>query len=143
MYKYNVGYATGVFDLFHIGHLNLLKNAKKYCKHLIVGVSIDEIITYKEHKPIIPFEERINIVEAIRYVDEAIPQTSLDKIEAWERLKYNVLFHGDDLIGDPVWERYRISFEERGVDLIYLPYTTNISTSEIRERIIKQNDKKI
>lgn len=116
---------------------------KKYCKHLIVGVSIDEIITYKEHKPIIPFEERINIVEAIRYVDEAIPQTSLDKIEAWERLKYNVLFHGDDLIGDPVWERYRISFEERGVDLIYLPYTTNISTSEIRERIIKQNDKKI
>ena len=97
MKEYRIGYTTGVFDLFHIGHLNVLKNAKAKCNYLIVGVSTDECVkTYKNKTPIIPFEERKAIVEAIEYVDEVVPQETMDKFEAWERLHYNVLFHGDD-----------------------------------------------
>ena len=94
--KFRIGYTTGVFDLFHIGHLNVLRNAKAQCNYLIVGVSTDELVEeYKHKKPIIPFEERVKIVEAIKYVDEVVPQTSMDKYAAWENLKYNALLHGD------------------------------------------------
>ena len=104
--RYHLGYTTGVFDLFHIGHLNLLKKAKEYCDYLIVGVSVDEIVTYKNSNPVIPFEERIEIVRAIKYVDETVAQTNLDKYEAWKKLGYNVLFHGDDLKNSMLWLKY-------------------------------------
>ena len=135
--KYHLGYTTGVFDLFHIGHLNLLKKAKEYCDYLIVGVSVDEIVTYKNSNPVIPFEERIEIVRAIKYVDEAVAQTNLDKYEAWKKLGYNVLFHGDDLKNSMLWLKYEEKLREEGVDLIYLPYTKGVSTSMIRDRIKK------
>ena len=100
MKKYKVGYTTGVFDLFHIGHLNILQKAKEQCEYLIVGVSTDELVQeYKNKTPIIPYEERKRIVEAIRYVDKVVPQVNMNKREAWEREKFNALFHGDDWKG--------------------------------------------
>lgn len=87
--KYKVGYTTGVFDMFHIGHLNILKHAKEQCEYLIVGVSTDEVVENYKHKvPVIPFDERIAIVEAIKYVDKVVPQTSMDKMEAYKKLKF-------------------------------------------------------
>ena len=92
-----IGYTTGVFDMFHIGHLNILRRAKEQCDYLIVGVSTDELVkSYKNKTPVIPFEERKAIIEAIKYVDKVVPQTSMDKFSAWQELKYNVIFHGDD-----------------------------------------------
>ncbi len=136
--KYKIGYATGVFDLFHIGHLNLLRSAKEYCEFLIVGVSIDEIVTYKANKPVIPFSERIKIVEAIKYVDKAVPQVELDKYKAWKEIGFNVLFHGDDLKDDPIWEVYEDKLKKEGVDIIYIPYTKDVSSSLIRHKIIDE-----
>ena len=97
MKKYEIGYTTGVFDMFHIGHLNILRRAREQCDHLIVGVSTDDLVkSYKGKTPIIPFEDRIEIVKAIRYVDEVVPQTTMDKYAAWEKLRFNALFHGSD-----------------------------------------------
>ena len=97
MAKYKVGYTTGVFDVFHVGHLNILEHAKEQCDYLIVGVSTDELVqTYKHKTPVIPFEDRMRIVSAIRVVDRVVPQTSMDKRQAWESLHYDVMFHGDD-----------------------------------------------
>ena len=97
MKKYKIGYTTGVFDMFHIGHLNIIKQAKELCDHLIVGVSTDELVElYKGRKPMIPFEQRIEIVKSIKYVDEVYTQRSLDKFDAYDDLKFDVLFHGDD-----------------------------------------------
>lgn len=97
MKKYKIGYTTGVFDLFHVGHLNILRKAKEQCDYLIVGVSTDENVrSYKNKTPIIPFEERIAIVRELRCVDEAVPQTSMNKMEAWEKLHFDALFHGSD-----------------------------------------------
>ena len=98
--KYKIGYTTGVFDMFHIGHLNILRRAKEQCDYLIVGVSTDELVRdYKNKTPIVPFEERKAIVDAIKYVDEVVPQTSMDKFEAWKKLHFNAIFHGDDWKG--------------------------------------------
>ena len=98
--KYKVGYTTGVYDMFHIGHLNILKRAKEQCEFLIVGVSTDELDEKYKHKtPIIPFEERMAIVAAIKYVDQVVPQFNMDKFEAWEQIHFNALFHGDDWKG--------------------------------------------
>ena len=101
-----IGYTTGVFDLFHIGHLNLLKNAKGLCDKLIVGVTSDELVSYKGKKAVIPFEERMEIVRNIQYVDAVIPQESMDKMENWKKLKYDVMFVGDDWHNTPKWEEF-------------------------------------
>ena len=102
---YKIGYTTGVFDLFHIGHLNILRRAKEQCEYLIVGVSTDELVMeYKNKKPIIPFKERIEIVKSIKYVDEVVPQENLDKVEVYKKIKYNVLFQGDDWKKSPVFK---------------------------------------
>lgn len=130
MKKYRVGYTTGVFDLFHIGHLNILKKAKKQCEHLIVGVSTDEVVQgYKKKTPIIPFEERIAIVEAIKYVDEVVPQTSMDKFAAWEKLKFDALFHGDDWKGSKMYEEIEKKLKAVGVEMVYFPYTKGTSST--------------
>lgn len=97
MKKYRIGYTTGVFDMFHIGHLNILKKAKEQCDYLIVGVSTDELVkSYKNKTPIINQQERFEIVNAIRYVDKTVYQTTLDKMQAWKELKFDVMFHGSD-----------------------------------------------
>jgi glycerol-3-phosphate cytidylyltransferase len=133
---YKIGYTTGVFDLFHIGHLNILKQAKDMCEYLIVGVSTDELVQKYKHKlPVIPFEERIEILRSCRYVDEAIPQSSRNKIEAYQRILFNVMFVGDDWRGNPLFEETETILKEQGVDVIYFPYTQNISSSILRERV--------
>lgn len=138
MKEYRIGYTTGVFDLFHIGHLNVLKNAKEKCRYLIVGVSTDECVrTYKNKSPIIPFEERKAIVEAIEYVDEVVPQETMDKFEAWERLGYDVLFHGDDWKGTPMYDRYIEQFKGTGVVIEFLPHTPGTSSTMLTEVLNK------
>ena len=138
MKKYKIGYTTGVFDMFHIGHLNILKRAKEQCEYLIVGVSTDEgVETYKNKRPVIPFEERIAIVEAIRYVDKVVPQISMDKMEAYNALKFDALFHGSDWKGSNMYEKIVADFEKVGVDVVFLPHTDGISSTIIREKVNK------
>ena len=138
MKKYKIGYTTGVFDMFHIGHLNILKRAKEQCDYLIVGVSTDEVVeTYKHKRPVIPFGERIAIVEAIRYVDKVVPQISMDKMEAYNALKFDALFHGSDWKGSNMYEKIVADFEKVGVDVVFLPHTDGISSTIIREKVNK------
>ena len=132
-----IGYTTGVFDLFHIGHLNLLKNAKSMCDKLIVGVTTDELVSYKHKKAVIPFEERMAIVAGIKYVDAVIPQESMDKYAAWEKLKFDVMFVGDDWYKNERWEEYERRFAEVGVRIIYFPYTKGTSSTLINEVLLK------
>ena len=113
------GYTTGVFDLFHIGHLNLLKNAKSMCDKLIVGVTTDELVTYKHKKAVIPFAERIEIVRSIKWVDAAVPQESMDKMEMWDKLKFDIMFVGDDWHNTEKWRKFEHQFSEVGVKIIY------------------------
>jgi glycerol-3-phosphate cytidylyltransferase len=138
--KYKVGYTTGVFDLFHIGHLNLLKSAKDRCEKLIVGVTVDSLVRYKFKNSVIPFIERIEIVRSIKYVDEVIPQDTMDKLAMHEKLKFDVIFVGDDWKGTDKWERYEQEFKELGVDTIYFPYTKTTSSSLINNELIKLRD---
>ncbi len=133
MKKYKIGYTTGVFDMFHIGHLNILRKAKEQCEHLIVGVSTDEVVeSYKHHKPVIPFVDRIAIVEACRYVDEVVPQESMDKFDAWQLLRFDVMFHGSEWKGTDLYNEYERKFSTVGVDVVYLPHTEGISSTMLR-----------
>lgn len=135
--KYKIGYTTGVFDLFHIGHLNLLRKAKEQCEYLIVGVTIDELVSYKHKKSVIPFEERIKIVESIKYVDKAIPQINMNKMEAWQKNKFDVIFVGDDWKGSDKWNKYEKEFNEINVDIVYFPYTKGTSSTILNETLKK------
>jgi len=126
-----IGYTTGVFDLFHVGHLNLLKTAKSLCDKLIVGVTVDELVKYKNKTPVIPFEERLRIVDSIKYVDSAIPQYNMDKIETCKKLKATILFVGDDWFDTAKWKDYENEFDKVGGEIIYIPYTTGTSSSLI------------
>lgn len=129
-----IGYTTGVFDLFHIGHLNILRNAKLECDHLIVGITTDELsLKEKGRMPVIPFAERMTIVESIQYVDSVVPQVNYDKIEAWNNLKFNIMFVGDDWKGTEKWNKLDEEFLELGVKISYLPYTQQTSSSKIRK----------
>lgn len=136
MKKYKVGYTTGVFDMFHIGHLNILKKAKEQCDYLIVGVSTDELVfNYKNKYPIIPYEERVEIVKAIEYVDEVVGQTNRNKFEAWENLKFDVMFVGNDWKGSRLFTNLELEFREVGVEIVYFEYTNHISSTILREKI--------
>ena len=133
---YNIGYTTGVFDLFHIGHLNILRKAKEMCRYLIVGVSTDEtVMAYKNKAPVIPFAERIEIVKAIRFVDEAVPQTDMDKMHAWNELHFDVLFHGDDWKNTALYDKYIADFKQVGVDVVFFPHTQGTSSTMISSRL--------
>ena len=136
MKKYKVGYTTGVFDMFHVGHLNILKKAKEQCEYLIVGVSTDEnVVTYKHKKPVIPYEQRKAIVEAIRYVDKVVPQTNMDKLEAWKELKFDALFHGSDWKGSDMYNDIEQKLKEVGCDMVFLPHTEGVSSSGLKDKI--------
>lgn len=127
-----IGYTTGVFDLFHIGHLNILKEAKENCDYLIVGVTVDELVSYKGTNAIIPFEERLKIVEAIKYVDEVVPQDSMDKMAAWEKLQFNKMFVGSDWKGTEKWNKLEENLAEVGVEIQYFPYTKGTSSTHLK-----------
>lgn len=126
-----IGYTAGVFDLFHTGHLNLLRNAKGLCEKLIVGVTVDELVIYKGKKAIIPFEDRTEIIRSIRYVDAVVPQYNMDKIEMCVKVGAQLLFVGDDWYGTPKWNEYENKCAEAGIKVIYFPYTKGISSTKI------------
>ena len=133
MKKYKIGYTTGVFDMFHIGHLNILKRAKEQCEYLIVGVSTDDVVqTYKHKTPIIPFEERRAIVEAIKYVDMVVPQQNMNKLEIVKKIGANAVFVGSDWKGSLQWNEYERVFKDVGCTVVYLEHTDGISSTILR-----------
>lgn len=138
--RYHVGYAQGVFDLFHVGHLNLLRRAKSCCDYLIVGVVADELVkSYKNKTPYIPLSERTAIVGSIRYVDEVVVVDwhNMDKIEAWNLYHFDCHFSGDDHKGE--WKDLEKMFKKRGVDMVNFPYTKERSSTMIQKAL--SNDK--
>lgn len=138
-----IGYTTGVFDMFHIGHLNILRRSKELCDYLIVGVSTDELVEKEKKKtPIIPYDERVAIVSAIKYVDKVVPQNNKNKVEAWEEYGFNKMFVGSDWQGTPQWKQYEKEFSERNVEIIYLPHTEGISSTLLTQVLyeIRKNE---
>lgn len=131
-----IGYTTGVFDMFHIGHLNLLCRAKDLCDYLIVGVSTDECVeSYKHHVPMIPYEQRAAIVAAIRFVDEVVPQETMNKTEFLKQRHFDIMFHGDEWKDTALYKKYEEEFAAYGARIVYLPHTEGISSSILREKI--------
>ena len=136
--KYKLGYNTGVFDMFHIGHLNIIRRAKEQCERLVVGVTTDELCFLRKHKhPIINENERMAIVEAIRYVDKVVLQSDMEKIRPVKELGADVVFVGSDWKGTEAWNRYEKEFAAVGCDVVYLSHTDGISSSILREKIAK------
>lgn len=137
-----IGYTTGVYDLFHIGHLNLLKNAKGMCDRLVVGVTTDELVSYKNKKALIPFEERIEIVRSIKYVDAAVPQYNMDKVTACKKIGANILFVGDDWYATEKWQTFENELNKIGVKVVYFPYTKGISSTILNNTLQAARDHK-
>ena len=137
-----IGYASGVFDLFHIGHLNLLRNAKGLCDKLIVGVSTDELVGYKHKRSVIKFEERIEIVRSVKYVDSVVPQEDMNKLLMWKKLKFDLLFVGDDWYQSEKWVKYEEELNSNGVRVVYFPYTKGTSSTLLNQVLVNLRDGK-
>lgn len=143
MKKYKIGYTTGVFDMFHIGHLNILKKAKEQCDYLIVGVSTDELVqSYKNKTPVIPFEDRCEIVRAIKYVDLVVMQESMNKLDAWEKYRFDAIFHGDDWKGSKLYQEIEDNLKRVGCDTVYFKHTSGISSTMLSETFINASELK-
>lgn len=133
-----VGYTTGVFDMFHIGHLNILKQAKAQCEYLIVGVSTDELVVKEKNKhPIIKYKDRVEILKAIKYVDEVVPQNTKNKMKAWEKYQFNKMFVGSDWKGTQTWLNIEKEFEPVNVEIVYFEHTDGVSSTILRDRLIE------
>ncbi len=133
MKRYKIGYTQGVFDMFHIGHLNLINNAKKFCDYLIVAVNSDELVKEYKHKiPVINQEERRYIVENLKAVDEAVIAETLDKAIQLKKYCFNAIFIGDDWKGNARWEATKEEFAQMGIDVIFLPHTEGVSSTNLR-----------
>lgn len=127
-----IGYTTGVYDMFHIGHLNVIRRAKEQCDYLIVGVSTDELVQKEKNKtPVIPYKERAAIVGALKYVDEVVPQEDKNKLGAWEKYHFDKMFVGSDWKGTPQWEKYEQELKPHGVEIVYLSHTDGISSTQL------------
>lgn len=137
-----IGYTTGVYDLFHVGHLNLLRNAKNFCDKLIVGVTTDDLVKYKNKKAVIPYEERSEIVRSIKYVDVVVPQENMDKFSHWEKYKFDIMFVGDDWQNTKKWKDIEKKFNKIGVKIVYFPYTKGTSSTLINSILLDQRNKK-
>ncbi len=136
--KYKIGYTTGVFDMFHIGHLNILRRAKEQCEYLIVGVTTDSLCFQRKNKfPIICEKDRAEIVESIKYVDKVVPQNNMDKLKVVKEYGVDVVFVGSDWKGTPEWDRYEKEFAQSGCAVSYLDHTDGISSTILRERMNK------
>lgn len=142
MKKMTIGYTSGVYDLFHVGHLNMLRNAKSLCDKLIVGVTTDELVAYKNKKAVIPFHERIEIVRNIKCVDAVVPQEDMNKMKQWEKLKFDVIFVGDDWYNTDKWKEFEAEFKEVGVQIVFFPYTKGVSSTKLNEILDKERGKK-
>ena len=131
-----IGYAAGAFDLFHVGHLNILRRAKEQCDYLIAGVVSDDMLDLsKGIRPVVPLAERLEIVRSIRWVDEAIAETVPDKLETWRQLRFNMFFKGDDWRGTEKGRRLEREFAAVGVEVIYFPYTVETSSTALRRAL--------
>jgi len=130
-----VGYTTGVFDLFHVGHVRVLRNAKAMCDRLIVGVTNDELVSYKNKRSVIPFEERLEIVQSCKYVDLAVEQGTMDKMDAFRRYKFDIMFVGDDWYKTDKWQNIDSEMRKNGVRVIYFPYTKTTSSTLINQTL--------
>jgi glycerol-3-phosphate cytidylyltransferase len=136
MKRYKVGYTTGVYDMFHVGHLNILRRAKEQCEYIVVGVTTDELCHERKNKyPIINEKERMAIVAAIRYVDKVIPQTDMDKISTVKELGADAVFVGSDWKGTEAWNQYEKQFADIGCSVVYLDHTDGVSSSILREKL--------
>ena len=141
--KIKIGYTQGVYDMFHIGHLNLLKHAKEQCDYLIVGVNADRLVQeYKHKKPIVGEKERMSIVKAIRYVDQCVIVDSLDKLEQWKKYHFDAIFIGSDWKGNKRWRQTEEELEPFGAEVIYLEYTKGVSSTFLRDKdgVDEQNE---
>jgi len=132
-----IGYTSGVYDLFHVGHVNLLRNAKAMCDKLVVGVTVDKLVEYKKKRSVIPYSERIEVVRACRYVDVALPQKNMDKVAAARKNHASYLFVGDDWYETLRWEEFEGELEQVGCKVIYFPYTEGTSSSLINATLDK------
>ena len=137
---YQIGLLMGVFDMFHIGHLNLIRRAKERCEYLRIGVLSDELVAkYKNKYPVIPLDERVEILEAIRYVDEVVSiDDNPSRIMEWNRRPFDCFFSGDDYNGNSYWEWEREELRKLGADMEFFPYTQKQSTTKIRDKIEKR-----
>ncbi|MCI8561293.1 MAG: adenylyltransferase/cytidyltransferase family protein [Dorea sp.] len=136
--KYKTGYTDGVYDLFHVGHLNMIQTAKKYCEYLIVGVHGDDVVEdYKRRRPIINETDRKRIIESVKGVDRAEINRFRDKLRLWELYRFDVIFIGDDWKGTERWNHFEKVLAEINVDVVYVPYTKGISTTDIRNKIME------
>jgi glycerol-3-phosphate cytidylyltransferase len=131
-----IGYTSGVFDLFHVGHLNLLRNARALCDKLVVGVTTDELVSYKFKRAVIPFTERMEIVRAVEFVDAVIPQETMDKLDIWDKIKFDIMFVGDDWYETDKWQSIENEFAKRNVKVVYFPYTKSTSSSLINQTLL-------
>ncbi len=128
-----VGYAPGVFDMFHVGHVNILRRARLACDYLIAGVVADDVaLAQKGRLPVVPEDERLEIVSHVRFVDQAILAVTTDKVKIWEQIGFDVIIKGDDWQGTPQGEALEAKFAELGVSIVYVPYTAHVSTTELR-----------
>ncbi len=131
-----IGYAAGAFDLFHVGHLNILKHAKRNCDHLIAGVVSDEMLLQtKGITPVVPLAERLEIVRNIRYVDEVHAEVVPNKLDTWRQLRFDVFFKGDDWRGTEKGMKLEREFAEVGVEVVYFPYTMTTSSTKLRHAL--------
>ena len=143
MKKKIIGYTTGVFDLFHVGHVEILRKSKSLCDKLIVGVTSDKLVRYKYKKAVIPYKERMKVVSSCKYVDLAVPQNNMNKISAYKRYKFDVMFVGDDWYNTKKWTEIEESFKKFKVKIIYFPYTKTTSSTKINITLNKLRNKKI
>jgi glycerol-3-phosphate cytidylyltransferase len=134
--SHRVGYAPGAYDLFHIGHLNILRHARQHCDYLVAGVVSDEMAERaKGRRPVIPLIERLEIVRSVKYVDAAFVETVPDKLDTWQQVRFDVLFKGDDWRGTPKGDKLERDFATVGVDVVYFPYTVHTSSTQLRRAL--------
>ena len=142
MKKIIIGYTAGVYDLFHIGHLNILKNAKSLCDKLIVGVSTDKLVQeYKNKTPIIPYQERVEIIRNIKFVDAVTPQETMNKFHIWEKLKFDMMIVGDDWYKTEKWKNFEQDFAKVGVKIIFFPHTKGTSSTLINQILVRERER--
>ncbi|KAF4406723.1 MULTISPECIES: adenylyltransferase/cytidyltransferase family protein [Streptomyces] len=133
---HTVGYAPGVYDLFHVGHLNILRHARSQCDYLVAGVVSDEMAELaKGRAPVVPLVERLEIVRSVRFVDAAFVETVPDKLETWQQVRFDVIFKGDDWRGTAKGHRLEEDFRTVGVEVVYFPYTVHTSSTQLRRAL--------
>ena len=138
MKKYNVGFTAGIFDILHAGHIDTLRRAKEQCEYLIVAVGTDEFLKWRKNRaPVICYEDSVEIIRSIRYVDEVVPEKDLDKVKAFHQYHFDVMFAGIDHIDEPIYIEATRELKQLGIDTVYLPHIRSTSSTKIRQRIIE------